>query len=174
MSGAFGAGGTTNPAMSSYAYQPQNQGAADQGWGNVFSSLLGNFQGLQNSPYAQQQMGAAANVWGPYLENLGSNQAIQFSQLQGLPTGVSALASGMTQGIQPLQQGAQNLLTAGYDPQQALFNQLTNQATQQSNAANAAAGVAGPYAAANTGKPTGRPATWQPGLQTSMACCRGW
>ena len=64
-----------------------------------------------------------------------------------LPAFGQAAYSTTTAAIPELQSALTSILGAGYDPQNALFNQLQNQTAQSAAAANAMSGVSGPYAA---------------------------
>ena len=145
LAGLFGGGGA-NSINVPQPYQYQNMGGADtnayQGIGNLaqyntYGQLLpqaqGIGQGLVNNPYAGGYQSGAGQAGGMY-QGAGQNAYAQGGALGQSATGALG--------------GVNSLLQMGFDPQQALYNQLQGQNSQQYNAQNAASGIAGtPYGA---------------------------
>lgn len=124
-----------NPAT----YIPTNQGGMDANYQSIiaqqmpfaqYASTYG--QQLENNPYATGYQTAAntaaAGMPQQGATQLGAGKALYGSGMQALPYG-------------------QQILQAGFDPQQALYNSTSNTLMQQLNAQNAASGVYGPAAA---------------------------
>ncbi len=111
----------------------------------AYSSLIAQLQG---NPYqAQAQAGAQQ---GATLGGIGATRDLQLgdSASSGIP-GVMGMA-GQLSGAVP------QLLSAGFDPQAALFNRGQSQLLDQSNAVNAMSGLAGtPYGASTTANALG-------------------
>ena len=145
LAGLFGGGGA-NSINVPQPYQYQNMGGADtnayQGIGNLaqyntYGQLLpqaqGIGQGLVNNPYAGGYQSGAGQAGGMY-QGAGQNAYAQGGALGQSATGALG--------------GVNSLLQMGFDPQQALYNQLQGQNSQQYNAQNAMSGIAGtPYGA---------------------------
>jgi len=135
------------------AYQPPNQAGAASAFQTGASQLLQGGQSIQNIAqpgYSSLYAGATNNPYASGAQNVAG-------QVAGLGQGVGTSEIGAGQSLQTLsgQLGSYipGVLSSGFDPNSALYNQQqqTNQAQQQ--AINAANGVAGsPYGAGLTGQ----------------------
>lgn len=166
--------GATSPASYSTggnpaSYIPTAQPAGDtsyqgllgfgSGAGGGFGPAAGQVPSVNPAYQAYQQATSlypqAGNAYGTYVDNLGlSNAAIGgaegganifnsqvYPQLAGAP---ATLAGGANQLAGTIPQ----LLNTGFDPQSALYNQLSGQSRDAANVANAGAGIGGtPYGA---------------------------
>lgn len=129
-------------------WQPPNQGQFGQEYQDLTNSLYnqitaGQTPGQKLSPYAVTAgTNAATNPYG----TLATQGALNY-----VTPGANLAASAIA-GNQALQGGANQILSTGFDPQQALFNQQQNQVLQQAAAANAMAGIqSSPYGASTAG-----------------------
>lgn len=144
LAGLFG--GNNAPPAPPPNYQPQNSAGADQGaFGgtqqlgqyNTGAQALpyaqNTFQNLYNNPYAGQYQGGA-NAISPFATGAGGQQY-----------GAGSNLIGAGQSYLPY---AQQTLQTGFDPQQALYNQMFQQNTDQTRASEAARGISmAPYGA---------------------------
>lgn len=133
-------------------YQPPGQAQAGSQYQDIVNNLYGQITagttpGQQLGPYAQTAgVNAATN---PYAG------VAQTGALNAVSPGANIQAIGQT-GANELTSGAGQILSTGFDPQQALFSQNQNQVMQQVAAANAAAGIQGsPYGASVAGNTLG-------------------
>jgi hypothetical protein len=151
---ASGALSGLQPTLLSNATNPLYASLTGQAANNPFygQALLGAQTGAGYGagaaagayPGAQAMFGAA-----PGLLQGGQQTGQLLSGLAGQTAGYGAQAAGAAA---PLQGVAQQLLTQGFDPQQALFNKLSQQTMDASMAANAAAGLgSSPYGASVAG-----------------------
>ena len=132
-------GGNNSPAAPPPVYQPQNSQGADTGAysgtqnlsqyntaGTALPYAANTFQSLYNNPYA------------PGYQNVANATGAA-----GVGAGANLLGAG--QSYLPY---AQQALQTGFDPQNALYNQMFQQNTDQTRAAEAARGIAmSPYGA---------------------------
>ena len=146
-----------NPA----SYIPTGQPQADTTYqnliGNQFLPAASQVPGVNPAFNAYQQAAGlypqAAASYGAYVTNPYTGEAIQgaqdatniwgnvYSQLAGAPAALSGQSNQLL-GTIP------QLLGSGFDPQSALYNQLSTQSRDAANVANAGAGIGGtPYGA---------------------------
>src|ERR1700722_3647884 len=144
LAGLFGNNNAPPPPPA--AYQPQNSAGADAGafggtqnlgqyntYGQTLPYAQNTFQSLYNNPYAQQYQGGA-NAISPFATGAGAQQY-----------GAGSNLIGAGQSYLPY---AQQALQTGFDPQQALYNQMFQLNTDQTRAGEAARGIAmSPYGA---------------------------
>lgn len=129
-----------NPAT----YIPTNQAGADQSYQNITNQI---------APYASALLGETIPGYQAYSGNIQSNpygaQALSGAQ-SAATAGANQVAPQQFGGANSLYGAAGQVLNAGFDPQQALYNQQVSQLQNQFGAANAQAGVSGPAAAGVT------------------------
>jgi hypothetical protein len=130
-------------------YQPPNQAQAAQGFFGGVSALQPSAQAYSSYAMPQIQQAVQGVVNNPYAapQQAGVNAASQYATgtlAPQLQQGATSLA-----GLGQLGAGfAPQALSAGFDPQNALYNRTQQQVSDQSNATNAMYGLsASPYGA---------------------------
>jgi hypothetical protein len=134
-----------NQFLPAAAQTPQVNPAA-YAWQNatgLYPQAVDAFQQYINNPSTAPQALFGAQAGAGYF----GNQVAPY--LAGAPATLSGAANTLTGSILPqLQSAGSQILSTGFDPQQALYNQLSGQAKDTANVANAGAGIGGtPYGA---------------------------
>src|SRR5215469_2568745 len=119
------------------AAQPANLTAWDPVWGEQARAGAGFGSDIALAGLGPSTPQSAGGLWAN-LANIGA----------GLPQAGQTAAAATTAAIPQLQSALTNILQAGYDPQQALYNRLLQQTTDAVRAANYASGLSSsPYGA---------------------------
>jgi hypothetical protein len=150
LSGMFGGNSASNVQLPPMFNMPNMSGAA----GGAYSGIqgLGQYTGMANST-----LGNAASTYGnlynsPYagMAQSGANTAAGMGM--NAATGAYNAGGALTGAGVGLLPGASAIMQAGFDPQQALYNQTYGQVSNQANAQNAASGLSmTPYGASVAG-----------------------
>lgn len=127
-------GGPGTSGGSSSTYIPQNQGAADQFYSDIFG---------QQFPYATALPGQVIPGYQQYAANIQNNPYAAAAQ-GGANTAAGYGTAGAGQQVGAANQlfgAGSQVLGTGFDPQQGLYNRGLQQLTDQSNAINSQYGL---------------------------------
>lgn len=147
----FGGGAPSQPNTS--VYQPSGTGSQDQNIQNLLGQQYNTLYGA-NNPYTQTQP-QAQSIFNSLYNNPGTAGYQAGATAAGNAyTGVGQNAlmnsSSLAGSVNPLLQGAGQVLNTAFDPQSLLYNQSLQQATNLANVSNAQYGLTGQQAAGNT------------------------